>query len=94
MKNKVIQSDWIITGEGQYDAQSIQGKASYQLLELARANQKKIALITSGLVGKEAGFDLVMQLPALDFSSNDFKEKARENLRGLIQTAILEKKFD
>jgi glycerate kinase len=94
MKNKVMQSDWILTGEGQYDAQSVQGKASFHLLELAKKFHKKIALITSGEGGRDAGFDLVLELPPLDFSLQDFKEKARENLCRLIQKAILEKKFD
>lgn len=94
MKEKVNQSDWIITGEGQYDTQSNQGKASYQLLKLAKEQGKKIALITSGAGGRGAGFDLVLELPSLDFSSKDFKKKARENLRGLVQKAILEKSFN
>ncbi|RIW14600.1 glycerate kinase [Algoriphagus lacus] len=94
MRNKVNQSDWIITGEGQYDTQSNQGKASYQLLKLAKEQGKKIALITAGEGGRKAGFDLVLELPPLEFSSKDFKKKARENLHGLIQIAIHEKKFD
>jgi glycerate kinase len=91
---KLRQTDWIITGEGQYDFQSSEGKASFELLKLAKANQKKIALITSGSGGREAGFDLVLELPALDFSSPDFKEKARENLLRLTELAILEGKLN
>jgi glycerate kinase len=94
MEKKILQSDWIITGEGRYDAQSDQGKASFQLLQLAKKYGKKIALITSGPGGKEAGFDRILVLPDLDFQSPDFKEKARENLRGLIQTAIQNREFD
>lgn len=93
MEEKVRQSDWIITGEGQYDAQSDGGKASFELLNLAKTNQKKIALITSGTGGRDSGFDLVMELPVLDFSAPDFKEKARENLLGLVDLAILEGKL-
>ena len=88
LENKVIQTDWILTGEGQYDSQSVQGKASYQLLVLAKKYGKKIALITSGSGGKESGFDLVLELPALDFSSKDYKEKARKNLHWLIKKAL------
>lgn len=93
LKSKVDQSDWVITGEGQYDSQSAQGKASFQALQLGKAMGKKVALITSGTEGKQDGFDLVLELPPLDFSSNDFKEKARENLHRLIQNAVLEGKF-
>lgn len=90
---KIANSAWIITGEGQYDSQSDQGKASYGLLRLARSYGKKIALITSGQGGRNAGFDLVLELPSLDFSSVDYKEKARQNLDRLIGMAILEGKF-
>jgi glycerate kinase len=51
LKNKVIQADWIITGEGQYDTQSAQGKACFQLLQLAKSWKKqkenKTAVINS-----------------------------------------------
>ena len=94
MQAKVLQSDWIITGEGQYDAQSGAGKASFELLKLAKVSQKKIALITSGLAGRDSGFDLVLELPALDFSDEAFKEKARENLLGLIELAVVENRLD
>ena len=94
IEEKVIQSDWIVTGEGQYDSQSDQGKASFALLKLARSHKKKIALITSGSGGRKAGFDLVLELPSLDFSTKDFKEKARQNLSGLIDKAVLGERFD
>lgn len=90
---KIDQSDWIITGEGQYDSQSDQGKASFGLLQLSKKSGKKIALITSGEDGRNSGFDLVLELPKLDFSENDYMEKARQNLSRLIQTAIAEEKF-
>jgi glycerate 2-kinase len=93
IEEKVIQSDWIITGEGQYDSQSDQGKASYALLQMAKSHGKKIALITSGSGGRNVGFDLVLELPSLDFSTKNFKEKARQNLSGLISRAVLGEKF-
>ncbi len=91
---KIKEVDWIITGEGQYDSQSDQGKASFALLQLAKANSKRIALITSGFGGRGADFDLVLELPPLDFSKSNFKEKARQNFGRLIENAILERKLD
>lgn len=88
MKEKVAWSDWIITGEGQYDSQSDQGKASFELLKLGRAHRKKIALVTSGEGGRGAGFDLVLELPALDFSDTGYKEMAVRNLRELVDKAV------
>lgn len=93
IKDKIQNSDWVITGEGQYDSQSDQGKASFELLKLAHSYHKKIALITSGPGGRNAGFDLVLELPTLDFSMPSYIEKARENLSVTIETALAEMKF-
>jgi glycerate kinase len=84
LSEQVKWADLIITGEGRYDSQSTDGKACFELMQLAHRHSKKIALITSG---EEAGvemFDKVLTLPDLDFSKPDFKEKSRENLRALL----------
>lgn len=81
---RVEWADWIITGEGRYDSQSTDGKACYELMQLAHRKSKKITLITSG---HEAGvelFDQVITLPDLDFSNMDFKQKSRYNLQNLL----------
>jgi glycerate kinase len=92
--DKLRQSDWVITGEGQYDSQSNEGKASFELLKLAKANDKKIALITSGSGGAGAGFDLVLEVPPLDFSSPVFIEDAKIYLQGVIDDAIAKGKLN
>jgi glycerate kinase len=94
MSEKVAAADWIITGEGRYDRQSEAGKACYELLQLARKQGKKIALIASGKEGYNSGFDTVLELPALDFGQPDFKKKAREQFQGLLREAISNKVFD
>jgi glycerate kinase len=94
MSKKVTDADWIITGEGRYDRQSEAGKACYELLQLARKQGKKIALIASGKEGYNSGFDAVMELPALDFAQPDLKKKAREQIQGLLREAITNKVFD
>jgi glycerate kinase len=94
MSEKVAAADWIITGEGQYDHQSEAGKACYELLQLARKQGKKIALIASGKEGYNSGFDIVLELPALDFAQLDFKKKALEQFQGLLREAISNKVFD
>src|SRR5690606_41695443 len=84
LKEKVNWADIIITGEGRYDSQSAEGKACYELMQLARSQYKKIILITSG---KEEGverLDKVLNLPELDFSKLYFEEKSRPNLRNVI----------
>jgi glycerate kinase len=93
IQEKINSVDWIVTGEGQYDAQSDQGKASFALLQMAKSAGKKIALITSGAGGRNAGFDAVFELPRLDFSVDDYKEKARQNLDRLLLNAFSEGKL-
>jgi glycerate kinase len=94
LSQKLQTADWVITGEGRYDSQSREGKACYELLQLAKSNGKKIALITSGKEGYAAGFDLVLELPSLDFSDVDLKNKAHENLHRLLDSVISEGSFD
>jgi glycerate kinase len=88
MSEKVAAADWIITGEGRYDRQSEAGKACYELLQLARKQGKKIALIASGDEGHNSGFDTVLELLALDFSQADYKKKAQEQIQGLFMEAL------
>ncbi len=88
MSEKVAAADWIITGEGRYDSQSEGGKACYELLKLARKEGKKIALIASGKDGLNSGFDVVLELPTLDFKQANFKKKAQEQIQGLFREAL------
>lgn len=88
LEEKVKQVDWILTGEGQYDLQSEEGKACYELKQMAHKHGKKIALIASGKEGYTAGFDAVLELPSLDFSDFDYKKKAQEDFQGLVRKAI------
>ena len=94
LEEKVRQADWIITGEGKYDLQSEEGKASFELKQLAHKHGKKIALIASGKEGNSSGFDAVLELPPVDFLVPDYKKKAREQFQGLLREAISTKVFD
>lgn len=85
LEAKVTQADLIITGEGRYDSQSSGGKGSYELLQLAKKYQKPCWLITSGDEGEQDGFDRILRLPNLNFSSPDVKQEAKINLLNSIQ---------
>ncbi|WP_215224826.1 glycerate kinase family protein [Echinicola shivajiensis] len=87
MLEKVREADWVITGEGRFDSQSAGGKGSYELLQLAKSLGKKCLIITSGEKDEalESGFDDVMLLPELDFSQDNYENKAIENLKKMIQ---------
>ncbi|TVP44482.1 MAG: glycerate kinase [Mongoliibacter sp.] len=77
---KVKWADFILTGEGRYDAQSEGGKGSYELLQMAKKYGKKCVLITSGNEALDADFDRILILPELDFSNDNFQQIARQNL--------------
>lgn len=79
-------ADLIITGEGRYDSQSNEGKACFELLQLAKNLKKKSILITSGNEAGQAGFDKVFYLPELNFNESDYKAKARRNLLELLKS--------
>ncbi len=81
LEKKIQWADLVITGEGKYDQQSTGGKGSYELLQLCKKADKTCVLITAGNGFEGSGFQEVLVLPDLDFSSPDFREKAKENLR-------------
>lgn len=80
--------DWVITGEGKYDSQSSQGKACFELLNLSKRLNIKTALITSGNEARGEGFDLIIELPPIDFKDQYFKTIAEENFRQVLKSAI------
>lgn len=94
LEEKVRKADWILTGEGQYDRQSEEGKACFELKQLAHKYGKKIALIASGKEGYASGFDAVLELLPLDFSDPNYKKKALEQFQGLLRKAISTGLFD
>ena len=83
----------VITGEGRYDHQSADGKGSYELLQIARAQGKKVWLITSGNEADEAGFDEVIKLADMNFNLPNIPERAEGNLRLSLRNKLEEKGF-
>lgn len=80
LEDKLAEADWIITGEGKYDGQSEGGKGCYELLQLAKKHQKKIALITSGSEIPGSEFDKWIRLSDLDMNSEDIAATAEIGL--------------
>ena len=93
MSQKIAFADVVITGEGRYDNQSADGKGSYELLQLARAQGKKVWIITSGNEADEAGFDEVIKLADMDFNLPNIPERAGENLRLSLEKKLRDKGF-
>lgn len=84
LKDKMKWADLIITGEGRYDSQSSEGKACFEMLQLAHSQAKKVVLITSGLEDGVKQFDQVLTLPDLDFANPHHKTQAKRNLYTLL----------
>ena len=94
LHDKVGWADWIITGEGQYDQQSEEGKACFELKNIAQKLGKKIALIASSQGELTSEFDVFLELPPLNFSDPAYKNKAQDQFQGLLKEAILKGVFD
>ena len=94
MADKIQQADYIITGEGRFDAQSAGGKGSYELLRLAKSHGKKTILITAGDEGGESGFDYIIRLPDLDFISPRLKQEAEKSLYEAVKRFLKEESLD
>ncbi|SHN13231.1 glycerate kinase [Cyclobacterium lianum] len=90
LKQRMLDGDMVITGEGKFDFQSAQGKGSFELMQLARSVGKPIWLISAGKEGAQAGFDKLLQLAGLDFRLPDPVEKARQNLRLAVSKGVKE----
>jgi len=88
LKEKVTWCDWIITGEGRYDSQSVGGKACYELLQLARRGGKKIILITSGNEVETNEFDHIIRLQELELNGTTLNEIAEYRLKNLLDIEL------
>jgi glycerate 2-kinase len=81
-------SDVIITGEGQFDQQSLQGKVIYGVLTLAQKNHKPLILLTGNSDFKHyAGIQKIITLVGEDVSLesalNDPKTALRKRCQEL-----------
>lgn len=90
LEKKLAEADWIVTGEGKYDGQSEGGKGCFELLQLAKKHQKRIALITSGEEIPGSGFDKWIRLPDLDMGISNLAERAETELVQSIRKLVWE----
>lgn len=62
MDRAVAEADWVLTGEGRSDAQTLHGKAPYQVAQRARAAGKPVTLLS----GAVRPADLALLAPHFD----------------------------
>jgi glycerate kinase len=69
LERRVQAADWVVTGEGRLDAQSLLGKGPVELARLARAHGKKVVAFVGSSELSATPFDQVVLAPATDPSS-------------------------
>jgi glycerate 2-kinase len=85
IEEKIMKADLVVTGEGKYDEQSIQGKLCYKMLILAKKHQKKILLIDSSETKPDL-FDYHIRLPLLPLELS--KERRRVHAENIMRQSV------
>ena len=90
LEEDLVGADWVITGEGQFDDQSLRGKVVAGVAALARRHGVKIAVLAGRVQLAEAqwrcaGVDLVRAIAPTSMSTADAMRQAAELLRAAAQ---------
>ena len=95
IENEIKSADFVITGEGRLDSQSIMGKAPSGVAKIAKKYNKPV-LAFAGSVTKDAGlcnfhgidafFPIVRGITTLEEAME--KEKASQNLQDSVEQAV------
>lgn len=92
---ELSEADWVITGEGCSDEQTLMGKVPFGILKHARHLGIPVCLLSGRIEGKEAlrkaGFAQLMEVSpsGMPLSEAMRPEVARENLRKAVKNLIL-----
>lgn len=86
LRNALAGADWVITGEGKFDSQSLQGKVVDGVREVAEATGVRVAVVAGRVevgeaVWRDAGIHTVMPTGELDEAKGGLSEQAAWNLR-------------
>jgi len=92
-REKLASADWVITGEGRSDTQTLHGKLPVKVAEVARAAGAKVALISgsvekSALLELEKQFDLVISAQPDGLSDEKAMAQAEQLLIEAVQQNI------
>ncbi len=82
LESRLSEADIIVTGEGRFDSQSIQGKTTGRLIELAHATNKPVVIFAGATLG--ASPIEVHTLTQLEPDST----RAMQNAASLLQTSV------
>ncbi|SDO24329.1 glycerate kinase [Paenibacillus sp. yr247] len=89
LANKIKSADWVITGEGQSDFQTLYGKLPFHVAKLAKEHTVKAILISGGLGnGYEQLYDYFVSCHSIALGPISLSESMQNAEKLLFQTAM------
>jgi len=85
LEEKICSADWVVTGEGKLDSQTLSGKGPYGVAQMAKKNKKPVIAI-GGLIDLEAEkslletFDVVFKISPPGTSKKESMENVEKYL--------------
>jgi glycerate 2-kinase len=81
LESRVAAADLVITGEGRLDAQSLQGKAPFEISQLAQRHGKPVIGFAGIIEGELPGFDACIPIANGPLTLEESRARAAELLR-------------
>ncbi|MFZ4681986.1 MAG: glycerate kinase [Terrimicrobiaceae bacterium] len=81
LKGKTLDVDFVITGEGRLDAQSLQGKGPAEVAKLARLHGRPVIAFAGEILGPLEGFDVCIPISNGAMTLEQSQARAAELLR-------------
>lgn len=78
LEKRLFGADWVITGEGRTDAQTVRGKVPYLVAQLARRYGVKPILVSGGLADGVLGTDGCSAADSGEAQAENWSERLRE----------------
>ncbi len=86
LKNELSNADWIITGEGKFDRQSLQGKVVWGILRAAQKTKARVAVLAGKVELEKSEYMPLGIVAALGMKKEDMTiEYALQNSKKLLQ---------
>ena len=91
LKNDLLNADWIITGEGKFDAQSLDGKVISGIVEAAQQTKTKVVIIAGDIQLSKSEYGKFGIIDAIGLKKKDMStEYAMQNSKKLLKSASYE----
>ena len=91
LKNDLLDTDWIITGEGKFDTQSFQGKVISGIVQAAQQTKTKVVVIAGDIQLSKSEYGKFGIIDAIGLKKKDMStEYAMQNSKKLLKSASYE----